>query len=77
LGKRGGKSSLGRVDNFKMDLREEGCECMDWIELAQDRDRGQVLLNTVMNLSKKCGEFLNYLRTGSFSRSTVLHEVSK
>jgi hypothetical protein len=24
---------------FKVDLQEVGCECMDWIELAQDRDR--------------------------------------
>ena len=35
---------------FKMDLQEVGCEGMDWIELAQDRDRGQALVNVVMNL---------------------------
>jgi hypothetical protein len=33
-----------------MDLREVGCECMDWIELAKDRDRWQALLNVVMYL---------------------------
>ena len=37
-------------DKFKMDLHEVGCESMDYIELAQDRDRWRVLLNAVMNL---------------------------
>jgi hypothetical protein len=33
-----------------MDLREIGWDGMDWIELAQDRDRWRALVNTVMNL---------------------------
>jgi hypothetical protein len=38
------KRSLGRPrrrweDNILMDLQEEGCRGMDWIGLAQDRDR--------------------------------------
>jgi len=33
-----------------MDFQEFGCRGMDWIELAQDRDRQQVLVNGVMNL---------------------------
>jgi ribosome biogenesis protein Nip4 len=37
-------------DNIKMDLQKVGCESMDWIELAQDRDRWQALVNEVMNL---------------------------
>ena len=37
-------------DNIKMKLKEVGCGGMDWIELAEDRDRWRELLNAVMNL---------------------------
>jgi hypothetical protein len=40
----------GLEDKIKMDLQEVGCRGTDWIELAQDRDRWQVLVNVVMNL---------------------------
>jgi hypothetical protein len=37
-------------DNIKMDLQELGWVGMDWIEVAQDRDRWRALMNAVMNL---------------------------
>jgi hypothetical protein len=45
-----GRPRCRREDNIKMDLKEIGCEFMDWIELAQDRDMWQALVNAVMNL---------------------------
>jgi len=55
VGKPEGRRPLGRprhrwVDSIRMDLQEVGCGYMDWIGLAQYRDRWWTLVNAVMNL---------------------------
>jgi len=55
VGKPEGRRPLGRpkrrwADNIRTDLQEVGCVYMDWIGLAQDRDRWQALVSVVMNL---------------------------
>jgi hypothetical protein len=55
VGKPQGKRPLGRPrhrweDNIKMDLQEVGSGVMEWIDLAQDRDRWRALMNVVMKL---------------------------
>jgi len=55
VGKPEGRRPLGRprrgwADNIRMDLQEVGCGYMDWIGLAQDRDRWRMLVSAVMNL---------------------------
>jgi len=48
LKKRGHLGGRGE-DNIKMDVQELGCGVMDWIELAQDRDRLWAFVTAVMN----------------------------
>ena len=55
VGKPEGRRPLGRprrrwVDNIRMDLQEVGCGYVDWIGLAQDRDRWRTPVSAVMNL---------------------------
>ena len=65
VGKPEEKRPLGRPrcrweDNIKMDLQEVGCGSIEWIELAQDRERWRELANTVMNrrVPRNAGNFL-------------------
>jgi hypothetical protein len=55
VGKPEGKRTLGRprrrgMDNIRMDLGEVGWGDVDWIGLAQDRNRLRALVNLVLNL---------------------------
>jgi len=55
VGRPEGKRPLGRLrrgseDNIIMDLRNIGCEGLDWMHLAQDRDQWQAVVDTVMKL---------------------------
>ena len=84
VGKPEGRRPLGRprhrwVDNIRMDFQEVGCGYMDWIGLAQDRDRWRTHMNAVMNLRVpwNVGNFLTSCKPVSFSRRTLHHGVSK
>ena len=84
LGKPEGKRPQGRprrrwVDNIRMDLQEVRCGYMDWIGLAQDRDRWRTLVSAVMNLRVpwNAGNFLASCKPVSCSRRTLHHGVSK
>jgi hypothetical protein len=61
-----------------MDLTEIRWGGMDWIDVAQDRNRWRALVNTVMNLwvPYNVGKFLSSCTTGGFSRRAQLHGVS-
>jgi hypothetical protein len=56
VGKPEGKRPLERSkrcrweDNIKIDRQEVGCRGMDWIVLAQDKERWRALVNAVTNL---------------------------
>ena len=84
VGKPEGRRPLGRprhrwVDNIRMDLQEVRCGYMDWIGLAQDRDRWRTLVSAVMNLHVpwNAGNFLTSYKPVSFSRRSLHRGVIK
>jgi hypothetical protein len=83
VGKPEGKRPLGRprrrwVDNIKMDLLEIGWGGVDWICLAQDRDKWRALVNVVMNLRVplNAGKISRGYMIGGLSSSSQFHRVS-
>jgi hypothetical protein len=78
VGKPEGKRPLGRprrrwVDNIRMDLGEVGWRAVDWIGLAQERNRWRTVVNSVLNLRvpKNAGKL-----SSGLSSSAQLHRVS-
>jgi hypothetical protein len=64
--------------NIKMDLRETGWGGMDWIDLAEDRDRWRALVNTAVNLRvpRNIMKFLSGWATGGFPGRIHPHGIS-
>ena len=84
VGKPERKRPLGRprrrcVDNIKTILQEVGCGYMNWIWLAQDRDRWRTLVSAVMNLGVpwNAGNFLTSCKPVSCSRRNLHRGLSK
>jgi hypothetical protein len=80
VGKTEGKRPLGRprrrwVDNIRMDLLEAGWGDVDWIGLAQDRDRWRALVNSVLDLRvpRNAGKLSSVLPTRDLSITAQLH----
>jgi hypothetical protein len=66
------------VDNIRMDLGEVGWSDVDWIGLAQDRNRLRALENSVLNLRvpRNAGKLSSGLTSSGLSSSAQLHRVS-
>jgi hypothetical protein len=66
------------VDNIRMDLEEVGWCDVDWIGLAQDRNRWRALVNSVLNLRIPwdAGKLSSGLASSGLSSSAQLHRVS-
>ena len=66
-------------ESIKMELQEEGCGGLDWIDLAQARDGWRVLANAIMNLwvPQNTAKCLTGWEPVSLSRRSLLRGVSK
>jgi hypothetical protein len=79
LGKPEGKRPLGRPnhrweDGIKMDLTEIGWGSVEWIQVAQDRDRWRALVNTMMNFRSDAMELVrNSICKLSMNTSFQIH----
>jgi hypothetical protein len=83
VGKPEGKRPLGGprrrcVDNIRMNLVEVGWGDVDWVGLAQDRNRWRALVNAVTNfrVPLHVGKLSTVLTTGGLSSGAQLHRVS-
>jgi hypothetical protein len=83
VGKPEGKRPLGRprrrwVDNIRMDFGEVGWSDVDWIGLAQERNRWRALVNSVLNLRVpwNAGKLSSGLTSSGLSSSAQLRRVS-
>jgi hypothetical protein len=83
VGKPEGERPIGRprrmlVNNIKMDLLEIGWTDVNWISIAQDRDKWRALANAVMNLRVpyNAGKLLIIYIIGGLSNSSQFHRVS-
>jgi hypothetical protein len=83
VGKPEEKGPLGRrrrrwVDNIRMDFVEGGWGDVDWIGLAQDRDRLRALAYSILNLQVplNAGKLSSVLTTIYLSSSAELHRVN-
>jgi hypothetical protein len=73
-----GRSKRRWKNNIKLDLREVRWGCIDWIALAEDRERWRALVDTVTNLRVplNAGNCSSRLENFSLSGRNLLHGVS-
>jgi hypothetical protein len=83
VGKPEGKRPIGRprrrwVDNIRMDLGEVGWGDVDWIGLAQDRNKWRAVVDLVLNIQvpRNAGKLSSGLKSSGLSSSAQLHRVS-
>jgi hypothetical protein len=83
VGKPEGRRPLGRprrrwLDNIRTDLVEVGWGDVDWIGLAQDKDRSRAVVNSVLNFRAplNSGKLSSVQTTSGLSSSAQLHGVS-